>query len=743
MKKTLLKLKSISPFHYLLSGITIGFLILTATVFKDAFVRIGESFVDLWNSLVYYVDKLFELELGSEVTVNNYSSISWTPVFGLPNTWEAFKLSWSKFWELFFTSENFFGYMDIILLILRVASPVIILIILLILLAYLWFNRYLDTYNNKRNKDSKPLKFCKFVADYTYIPLKRFVRSFFEFLSAHSTYKTLWILIWVFNFNLITICIEFFAYYFYFIESFDVFSIYRQIVKLFCDLSVMINFIPVWLWVLIGLVVFDRIRKKIGFQMLYYHESFNCGFIKERPIVTMICGTMGKKKTTMLTAISLLQNKMFREDALDLMVKNELKFPHFPWCNLEYFLRQAINEHSVYNLATIKDYIKFWRSQFEFALANPKAARKLRKNARKFHKWPFRHNLIFDYDYKRYGLYYDNGLVKEYIWDVISSYAQEYLIYTTDGSYILSNFSVRTDTVCRDVGNLPLYDDDFYHRTSLDVMENSRYAKIINYNALRLGKKTHEDDMLKDSFEFGTIAITEIGKERKNNLQLQELKKKDESANQKNDGFNDWLKMIRHSATVDYVPFVKVISDEQRPESWGADARDLCDVVHIRDSSETKLAMPFFALEELLYSFIFGKFVSLRNRYNHVRADNTVPMWFFRKLTGKINAYYTRIYNQFGFCRLKLEVERGTQDGAVDNKYFYLDNKLVYSDRFSTDCFSDFFETKARNSKFGLSDYPEYETSKASFDELQMQQSYFVDDLVCRKEEFIKTEKTE
>ena len=40
--------------------------------------------------------------------------------------------------------------------------------------------------------------------------------------------------------------------------------------------------------------------------------------------------------------------------------------------------------------------------------------------------------------------------------------------------------------------------------------------------------------------------------------------------------------MIRHSATVANYPFVKVITDEQRPESWCADARDLCEIVHIK-----------------------------------------------------------------------------------------------------------------------------------------------------------------
>lgn len=59
-------------------------------------------------------------------------------------------------------------------------------------------------------------------------------------------------------------------------------------------------------------------------------------------------------------------------------------------------------------------------------------------------------------------------------------------------------------------------------------------------------------------------------------LELREIKKGSDDTNQKNDLFNSWLKMCRHSATVDNFPFIKVFTDEQRPESWGADARDLC-----------------------------------------------------------------------------------------------------------------------------------------------------------------------
>ena len=236
--------------------------------------------------------------------------------------------------------------------------------------------------------------------------------------------------------------------------------------------------------------------------------------------------------------------------------------------------------------------------------------------------------------------------------------------------------------------------------------------------------------LLADSFEFGVVVITEVGKERGNNLELTEKKKRDENATQKNDLFNSWLKMVRHSATVDNFPFVKVITDEQRPESWGADARDLCEIVHIAECGETYLTMPFFSLAELLYDFVFSRFTNLYYKYRYNRSDNTLPMYLLKTITAKIHKYYAGIYNRYGYCTLKVLLESGTQDGKLKKSKYYLSTKKIYSKRFSTDCFSDFFTEKALRSPVGIDDLKEYLTEKADFNELKEQNSYFINELL-------------
>ena len=108
-------------------------------------------------------------------------------------------------------------------------------------------------------------------------------------------------------------------------------------------------------------------------------------------------------------------------------------------------------------------------------------------------------------------------------------------------------------------------------------------------------------------------------------------------------------------------------------------------------------------------------------------------MYLFKKITSFVYSCHNKIVNVFGYSVADVRVESGTQDGYFDEKKYYLMSKKIYSKRFSTDCFSDFFEEKTLKSKVGLNDLEEYATEKATFDELQMQNSYFINDLINKK----------
>ena len=223
--------------------------------------------------------------------------------------------------------------------------------------------------------------------------------------------------------------------------------------------------------------------------------------------------------------------------------------------------------------------------------------------------------------------------------------------------------------------------------------------------------------------------MNEVGKERGNNLELRDVKKSQDGTNQKNDLFNSWLKMCRHSATVDNFPFIKVFTDEQRPESWGADARDLCDIIHIVSSGQQRLALPFYTIEEMLSEWAFDRFINLYYDFRFRRGDNTLLVHILKTITAWIYKRNARIYNKYGYTITQIEKERGTMDGKIEKKKYYVMNKKIYSSRFSTDCFSDYFNDIAKQTKVGLNDYIEYATEKATAEELKMQNSYFINAL--------------
>lgn len=458
---------------------------------------------------------------------------------------------------------------------------------------------------------------------------------------------------WVFHFNFASVLMGFLAYYFYFAVSFDLATVYPQICRLIIDVQIPFRYFPYWSLLFVAWHLFQRWRRRIALSRLRRYEARNCGFINELPIVSITCGSMGKKKTTAITDMALSQEVMFRQKALEILQRNDMKFPFFPWICFEKELQKCMEYGTVYNLATVKIWVGLKRTRFM-----------RHHNAR----WQ-----LYGYDAQRYGFTYDDALSVSALFDVLETYAQAYFIYVIESSLIVANYSIRSDNVLMDEGNFPMWLSDFFpqgHR------RNSRHAHILDFDVLRLGKKVIENNPNAGSFEFGVVAITEIGKERGNNLELQEKKKKDEEANQKNDLFNAWLKMCRHSATVDNFPFIKVFTDEQRPESWGADARDLCDIVNIASSSKQKLTYPLYTIEDMIAEWSFNRFLNLYYDFRFRRGDNTLLVHILKSITAWIWKRNVRVYNRYGYNTLKIEKERGIMDGKRYNPSKY----LLYND---------------------------------------------------------------
>ena len=338
------------------------FLGLTA-VFWQSYVRFGEACKDFGLSAAYYVCELFGLDYSFAPTVTEYSNVLRWEIL-LPDDWNGFTASASEYFALLISGENFAGYWakvgDVMLVVAKVIAVLLPCVIALLLVIYRMYRQG----NTKHNQDTKPLRVFKAISKYTYQPVKRAVLYYREYLSEHKGVWVCWIILWVFHLNLASIVMGFFAYYFYFVLSFDVANLYVQVCKLLIDLQVIFRHFPWWSIVTVCWLLFNRWRKNIALNRLRHFEARNCGFINELPIVSMACGSMGKRKTTLITDMVLSQEVMFRQKALEILQNNDMKFPYFPWIMFEDELRQCMEYGTVYNLASVKTWVALKRSRF-------------------------------------------------------------------------------------------------------------------------------------------------------------------------------------------------------------------------------------------------------------------------------------------------------------------------------------------------------------------------------------------
>ena len=678
-------------------------IILGASVYYKSYLRLAESAVDFWSCLKHYVFFVFKKPMDFDVTIGDKSKVlDW--LIDWPETWALFVTKTEQYGEMLVDKTNALGWLGTMASKLERASKILIMLFPVIAGTIMAIVLLYKKPNTKHNVDTLPLRKFKQFSNRVYQPFKQFILGYKEYLTYHPYLVTLYLIIWAFNLNFGAILISALGYYFYFASSFQLGGLYMQTVKLLMDLQVLILRFPWYIFIPFIWRAFCRWRERIADMRLRHMEARNCGFINELPIVTLTCGSMGKRKTTAITDMALSQCVMFRQEAYKRLVALDMMFPFFPWISFEMELRKCMEYHVVYNLATVRDWVQKKRRRYE------------------------RHGnadlQLYGYDTVRYGMSYDNNLKTLHLFDALEIYAQLYFIYVVESSLLVSNYAIREDAVLQDAGNFPLWYNNFFPKRRL---RKSRYAHILDFDTLRLGKKMVEDNPNIGSFEFGTVVISEVGKERGNMLELKEIKKGAEIANQKNDDFNLWLKMCRHSATVDNYPFIKVFADEQRAASWGADARDLCDVINITGTSPLGLTLPFFTLEDMLCDWSYNGFGRLYEKMRFIRGDNTLLVYLLKSVVSWLYKYKNRIESRFGYSTLSVEKERGTMDGKPEKKKYYLLHQKIYAERFATDAFGDYFADMAKKTNVGLNDYPSYSGTKATIDELHKQHSYFIE----------------
>ena len=700
------KIKKANVYHIISAAFIAFSLSLAFFRFSGVIFRMGQAFEDFCTSIGYYCSTLFGL---GEV-VPTLPTIPEGAIEILPFDPVIFQVQVNFYFKTLFSWENLGDYglwlsdgLYMFLLVLSIALPAFGC---LMLLAY---GIYGLRENNNYGQDTKPLAIYKRIEAVTWDKIKYYVKDFVGFFKKRKLYVFLIWAIWLYNLNVITMALELVAFYYYIITSGDWLNAYVLFAKLAMDLTVAIDFLPWWAWVIIGWVIFDKIRRKIGITSLNAKEKKNRAFLENHPGALFVTGKQRAKKTTIITDMALSQEVIFREKAKEKLAEQDKRFPNFPWIHVENVIKTALKKHSIYTLATCRDFVK--RLGYHYRVASAYSAEQksvLLDTYNKRYGYKF-DDFLFGYDEKRYGNVYDDMLDVVHIFDAIELYAQLYFIYAAPSSLCISNYAIRTDLEWKDAGNWKTFKAAFFENTAGESLALSRLSHILDWNRLRLGKVDNPNAPTVDGFEFGINNVMEVAKERGNQHTNVGQKADSDEVNTRNDLFEMDVKMRGHAATVANYTFVRYLFDDQRPDSLSADNKDLCDIIRIKKVSDAKIVMPGFAFEELGYHLATLLFDKIYYMVRYARGDNTLFVYLMKKLYSLIHDHYVRVFNQYSVYTAEVKVWDGMDDEVLEDKgKYYVCTKKVYSNRFATAAIRDYYHVKALRARGGLNDFEEW-----------------------------------
>lgn len=708
----------VSVIALLLSGI------FTFVKYNVSLTRLISSFKDFGTSVAHYfmfifgdaLSDVFGIDPAVTVTVNDIPDVD---IFSfVPFDASTFEYKIKAFIPSFFSAENFLEYNFSVLNVLyKFTLYVSLFLPVVIIIVYLLRDRLLSGNEFPAGHVGNVHGFFKKAFSRCFVPVKNVVSCFVNDVKEHKALLYLFLFVWLLNLNALTIIVEVLSYYFYFVSSFDFGSLFFQLVKLGIDSIIMFGSGNFLLWLSLAGVLLHIRSSGIALDDLRHKEAMNCGFAKSTDLISIAIGPPGVGKTAFITDLTLSWANIFKQKALDIIYENDLLFPHFPWMKFEKAISTCMETHDIYCLPCIDIFVDCLES--EYNRTPPEMAF---------------NGILFGYDSQLYGVKRNVGNREISLFDVMREYGKAYFIYNTENSN-LSNYSVRFDGVYSDSDYFRIWNGDFFGN-SVDFSD-SFYSHILDQDVLRMGKLVDIENPYSGSFSFGIYTNTEWGKGRGNQLTLQGIDKDADEANQKNDLYSYALKMSRHaSSMVGNFPFFRFIGDEQRPQSLNQDLRDMCSVLSIVSKSDLKIAYPHFGFQDLVYKKIYDPFRDFYYKYREARGDESIVINVMKGFVSLFSNYYRYMYNKYGYYVLEIKTEAGITYGDGETlsepsvHEYYLSLKKIYSNRYSTDCYQQFFAKRELDCAFGINDYPSYEGIKMSYDEMQAQHDYFIMELM-------------
>lgn len=702
-------------FHIISLIILLVCLALAFTLFFSNFKRIWVSLGFFWENVGHYLSYVFGFESNAKggIPLNEVIEYRGGIESVLPLNVDSLVIELKSFFKLFFNGT--FQKINLLNFLRNTSNLFRALVLLSFFIPFIYFfsKLYFSTQDEENiNVDSKPLTIYKLIKEKIILRIYRYIYSFILFFKDHKYYSIPFLVLISFYINLISIVIDLISWYFYFVAVFDFKSILDIILLISFDLSPLLLRIPLFIYLLLAYIIFDRIRINAAYDTLEHFENYDKGFVSSLGIYTMINGAPGSGKTLVMTDLSLSAEQVIRYNLLKIQNEISLELPHFPFLNLEKEIDKAVAYNEVNNHFQVKEW--------------------LLKKVDVFYESPTKENL-FGYDFENELMYVNDNLHIKTIKEELSDYAQAYYLYSINSALAVSNYAIRFDGAMCSNGFLKRYCYDTFHEDPFNI-DDSNTSKILDFNSLRILKRM--DDSKKNNFvlEVGVAAMTEIGKERKNQFSLNSMKKDDLKANQRNDGYNECLKLKRHDTTIRNKCFYYNFVDDQRSESLNADNRDLCEyIIYLpKEQGEWKNCLAMWWIEPMISDAIVSFRNKLYERFYMVRGDNTLFMYLINSIGSFFYKYKLKRCNTFNYKKIDFRISDKLDEYTHS---YYLCTKKIFSKRYSTDCYRSFFEFNYLKESTGFKDLPNYSSYEPTLDELYYQNSYFITEL---KESFTK-----
>lgn len=717
------KIKSISYRHYLAILLILFSVWITFYCYDLALGRTIATGIDLVDAVRYYFGAITDAENNAPARISQLPTVDLSSI--LPWSVSEIQRKLEGLGAAIFNRDNFQAYLLVTVKVLNLISlfllPAVLLLYCTVQLFRAWLLRESKPKKKKYKKGEQPPKGEE---EYLPVPLetpalawvnkitRRPYMAFCDwmdetkaFVAAYPIYRKLLFAVWLCSFNVFTLGGAALAFYFYFASSFDILALLPFVARILMDVLIMLSAASWYVWLCIGWVLLCKIRESIGYDRLDHNERRNRGVVRSLPHAVMLEGPMGLGKTATNTSMVLTKAIDMRDMALDDLLDIELCYPHFRFAALREDLIHAIQIKEIYNLTPAVDWLRSCEAAF---VVNP-----CRRN-------------IWGYDYERYKIDHDNDLHISYLWDDLADYCKLFFIYFLQSSLIFANYAIREDFSPCGTGNLPMWNHDLFHRDPRRAPLESAYAHILDMDMLRLGKRMIEDPGCFGVIEFGCVDITEIAKERRNQNVTKDMKRNTDECNQLTDGFEDYLKMIRHPSVIRNHVYIFFISDDNRAMDWAAGGREVCTIINIKEKSDLVIAMPFFVWACMLYDFFKPRHDKFMATYQATRDDMCLPVQIYQSVCSFFFARHERAVNRFGYTESTLGLQSGKMDGQEALIKWYNSRKKDYSDRYSTDCHAGLFENRTKRATIGVQDYPTYTSIKPTGEQLDQIHSFFI-----------------